>query len=134
MPVTLSHILDKRETCGAYEINPKIIVFDEVEWLHVRKESLGEHASCQAPPILYPRGIDEFSFRHMHWEVVNDHTTFPHVIHVNLILKSLPDNGLMLSTIELIKHIRSVALKWLSQIMLRQATLHAIYFGHEVYD
>ena len=70
----------------------------------------------------------------MHWEVVYDYTTLAHVIHINFLLQSLLDNGLMLSTVELIKHIRSVALKWLSQIMLRHATLDAIDFGHEVYD
>jgi hypothetical protein len=31
LPLTLSHILDKREVSGPYEINPRILIFDEVE-------------------------------------------------------------------------------------------------------
>ena len=50
----------------------------------------------------------------MHWEVVYDHSTLPHVLHINFLFQSLLDNGLMLSAVELIKHIGSITLKWLS--------------------
>ena len=46
MPITLSHILDKREQCGPYEINPRVIVFDEVEQMM--------------------EGGDETSMKHLH--------------------------------------------------------------------
>ena len=70
----------------------------------------------------------------MHWEVLSNHTTLPHVFHINLTLQCFHDNGLVLPTVELVKHIGSIALKWFSQIVLGEATLDAHNFTSEVYD
>ena len=111
-----------------------VVVFDEIERLHICKEAFEQHTCRQTPSIIKPRIIDQVSFRHMHWEVLSNHTTLPHVFHINLTLQCLHDNGLVLPTVELIEHIGSIALKWFSQIVLGEATLDAHYFTPEVYD
>ena len=95
-----------------------IIVFDEVERLHVPKETWGSHAPWKFQAVHSPWLFDIFSFGHVHWEVFKYDTTFTQVVHIHFLLKRLRDDGLMLAAIELVKLIRSIALKRLRAVVL----------------
>ena len=70
----------------------------------------------------------------MHWEVFEYDTTFTQVVHIYFLLKCLLDDGLMLAAIELVKLIRSIALKRLSAVVLGQATLNFEDLTHQIND
>ena len=70
----------------------------------------------------------------MHREVFKYDTTLTHVVHVYFLLKCLHDDCLMLATIELVKLISSIALKWLHAVVLGQSTLNFKNLTHQVND
>ena len=70
----------------------------------------------------------------MHREVFKYYTTLTHVVHVYFLLKCLHNDCLMLATIELVKLISSIALKWLRTVVLGQSTLNFKNLTHQIND
>ena len=70
----------------------------------------------------------------MNWEVVEDDTTLDQVVDVHLLFKGLQDDGLELSSVELIEHIASVALEGQLAIILRETALNTQDLSHEIDD
>lgn len=110
-----------------------IVVLDKVEWLHVFEETVSDHASRQAPPVIYPRRVDLRAFGHVYWEVVLNHTAIFQIVHVYLRLERLRNNSLVLATVKLVKHVSSVAPERLLAVILGQAALDVQDFTHEIH-
>ena len=70
----------------------------------------------------------------MHREVVKYDTTPTHIVQIDFLLKCLYDDGLVLTTIELIEVISSVAFKRLCDLIFGQATLNFEDFTHQIND
>ena len=111
-----------------------IIVFDEVEWLHICNEALGYHTPWKSYAVFIPRLLDFFTLGHVHWEVFKNNTTLTHVVHIYFLLKSLPNDCLMLAAIELVKLITSIAQKRLGTVVLGQTTLNFEDLTHQIND
>ena len=64
--------------------------------------------------------------------MIQDHTTLHHVFHVDLLLKCLDDDRLVLAAIELVEHVSSVASERLLAVVLRQTALDIQYLAHKI--
>ena len=98
-----------------------VVVFDEVQGLHVAEEACQEHTTTQTPLVLLPGDTDEVALRHVDREVIRDDMALYQVVKVKLCLKSLTDNRLMLSGIELVIHVCCVTLEWHHAVVLGEA-------------
>ena len=101
-----------------------VVIFDEIDRLHVAQEALEEHASRQTPFVLGPWLDDFTAFGHVHGPMLSDHTTLDQVVNIDLWLDSLCDDGLMLSTVKLVEHVSCIALEWLLTVILGQTALY----------
>ena len=70
----------------------------------------------------------------MNWEVIRDDVALLQVLKVKLLLKSLTNNGLVLTRVELIKHVSSVTLEWKDAVKLGKTTFNLQDFSHQVDD
>ena len=68
----------------------------------------------------------------MYREVSRNNTTFLEVFNVHFLFKRFLDDRLDLASVELIKHVTSIALEWHHTVILRQSALDAEDLTHKV--
>ena len=83
-----------------------IIVFDDVDWLHIIQVRLcGEHTQRKTKPVLLPAIDDIFTLLGLvDWEVVSDYLTRIQVVEVTLALQGRHHNVLLLSAVKCLEH------------------------------
>lgn len=110
-----------------------IVVFNEVEWLHVLDEALTDnHATGEPPAILKPRGVDHVTLGHVDRPVVKNDSAFLQVFDIHFLRKCCQNNGLDLASVELIKHVTSIALERQHAVILRKTAFDAEDLAHQV--
>ncbi len=78
-----------------------IVVFDDIEWLHVVLKFCRQHTKAQSESVVYPTVVNLFSHRHMYREMLRNHLVFHQVIKVKFLSQNLCHDELHLTTVKL---------------------------------
>ena len=78
-----------------------IVVFDDIEWLHVVLEFGCQHAKAQSETVIYPTVVNLLSHWHMYGEMLRNHLILHQVVKVKFLSQNLGHDKLHLTTVEL---------------------------------
>ena len=109
-----------------------IVVFDDIERLHIVKESRCQHTRDQSVTIVHPTAVNLTTLGHVYGEMLQDNISFHKVFKLKISVKCLSYDLLLLTCIESNEHITGVIYERLLAIVVLKSNLNFEFLAHHI--